>query len=213
MAGKLNLKSGSGGTITLTAAETAGSPILTIPAETGTAITTGATTRIIPKAAVPAGSVIQVVSTNYTTVFSSTSLTPVDVPGFSAIITPTSTSSTILVMVSVCFGGANDIYPYILVKRNGTSIGTGTTASGNRINTFLSGSFTAIASMTYRNHQFSKNFLDTPASSGALTYQVQFANPYQAVTATGYLNRAENNNDTVYVQFPSSSITLMEIAV
>lgn len=212
MAGQVTLKAASGGTLTLTPADTAGSPVFTIPAETGTAITTGATTRVIPKAAVPAGSVLQVVSTNYTTFFSTTSVTPVDVTGFSAVITPTSTTSKILVMVSVCFGGANDIYPYILVKRNGTSIGTGTSATGNQINTFLSGAFTAIASMQYRNHQFSKNFLDSPASTSALTYQVQFANPYQVVTATGYLNRAQFTADTVYVQYPSSSITVMEIA-
>jgi hypothetical protein len=212
MAGQIVLTASSSGTVTLVPADTGNAFVVTLPAETGNIITTGTATRIIPKAAVPVGSVLQVVSTNYTTVFSTTSVTPVNVTGFSATITPTSTSSKILVMVSVCFGGANDIYPYILVNRNGTSIGTGTTATGNRINTFLSGAFTAIASMQYRNHQFSKDFLDSPSSIAALTYQVQLANPYQVVSATGYINRAESNVDTVYVQFPSSSITLMEIA-
>jgi hypothetical protein len=159
-----------------------------------------------------AGKILQVVSTTKTDTFTTTSTSPVDVTGFSAVITPTSATSKILVLVSVAFGGDDDIYPYVLLLRNGTSIDTGTTATGNQINVFMGGYFTAIASMTFGMHQFSKNFLDSPATTSALTYKIQLANPYQAVSNTAFINRQDNQTNSLFVQYPTSSITLMEIA-
>ena len=156
-----------------------------------------------------AGKVLQVVSTNYTAAASSTSATPADVSGFAATITPSSASSTILVMVSVAFGFAADSYPYVLLKRNGTSIGVGTQASGSQINTFLSATATNIGTMPWRIHQFSKDYEDSPSSTSALTYQIALASPYAGLA--GYINRQGSTSDTVYKQFPTSSITLMEI--
>lgn len=159
-----------------------------------------------------AGGVLQVVSVDYSTAFSSTSTTPVDVSGFSAVITPTSATSKILVFVSTYFGFANDTYPYILLLRNGTSIGAGTTATGSQINTFLTGTGTNTATTIYRMDAAAKSYLDSPATTSALTYKIQFANPYQAVSNIAYLNRQHATDNTVYVQRPTSSITLMEIA-
>jgi hypothetical protein len=159
----------------------------------------------------PTGAVLQVVSTDYTSTFTTTSTSPVDITGFSATITPTSASSKILVMVSVFFGGAYDIYPYVLLKRNGTSLSTGTSASGDQKNVFLGGYFTAISSMIYGGHQASKNYLDSPATTSALTYQMQLAHPYQ-ISGTAYINRQENQQNNSFIQFPTSTITLMEIA-
>lgn len=158
------------------------------------------------------GQVLQVVSTTKSDTFSTSSTSPVDVTGFSAIITPTSATSKILVLVSVAFGGDDDIYPYILLLRNGTSLDTGTAASGNQINVFMGGYFTAIPSMQYGLHQFSKNFLDSPATTSALTYKIQLANPYQIVSNTAFINRQDNQSNNVFIQYPTSSITLMEIA-
>ena len=156
-----------------------------------------------------AGQVIQVVHTNYTSTTSSTSATPADVSGFSATITPASASNNILVFVSVCFGSADDGYPYVLLKRNGTSIGIGTTGTSNQINTFLSGAITSTGGAVNVLKQHAKSFLDTPSSTSALTYQIQLASPYAG--NAGYINRAGTIPDTVYVQFPTSTITLMEI--
>jgi hypothetical protein len=159
----------------------------------------------------PVGTVLQVVSTNYTGTVSSTSATPVNVSGFSANITPKFNTSKILVLVSVAFGFANDAYPYVLLTRNGTSIGTGASATGAQINTFLSGTGTTVpASTPFRFHQAAKNFLDSPNTTSALTYQIQFASPYASIA--GYINRQGPSDNTVYIQYPSSSITLMEIA-
>jgi len=164
----------------------------------------------IAASSMPVGSVLQVVSTDYTGLASSTSATPADVSGFAATITPSSASNKILVFVSVAFGFSNDSYPYVLLKRNGTSISVGTSATGTRLNVFLSGTGTnAAGSTTYRFHQASKSFLDSPSSTSALTYQIQFSSPYSGFIA--YINRVSDGGDASYVQYPTSSITLMEI--
>jgi hypothetical protein len=168
----------------------------------------------VPDANAPSGSVIQISHTTYTGTTSTTSTTPVDVSGFSASITPISVNSRILISVSVVFGFVVDAYPYVLLRRNGTSIGTGVTAYGsNRINTFMSGSATNIGTMMWRVHQFSRNHLDSPNTTSALTYQIAFASPYAGYA--GFINRQANADtiDGVYVQYPASSITLMEIAL
>ena len=157
------------------------------------------------------GHVVQVVSTNYTGTAASASATPTNVSGFSVNITPKFNTSKILVLVSVAFGFANDSYPYVLLTRNGTSIGTGTSATGVQINTFLSGSGTNLSGSTpYRFHHATKNFLDSPNTTSELTYQIQLASPYNGLV--GYINRQSEQPNTVYTQYPSSSITVMEIA-
>ena len=58
-------------------------------------------------AVLPAGSIIQVVSTTKTDTFSTTSTSFSDVTGFSVSITPTSTSSKIMVMASAQVGNSS----------------------------------------------------------------------------------------------------------
>ena len=152
----------------------------------------------------------QVVSTHFTTQVTSTSATLSDVSGFSANITPTSTNSKVLVNVSICFGGDSaGPSPYINLKRNGTTIGLGSGASGSQINVFLAGSILPYVNGHYASLQQSKSFLDSPSSTSALTYQIAFASPWQS--RSGYINRMGITADAVYNQFPSSAITLMEI--
>tara|TARA_B110000902_G_scaffold26785_1_gene29076 strand:+ start:173 stop:706 length:534 start_codon:yes stop_codon:yes gene_type:complete len=158
------------------------------------------------------GAVLQVVSTTYTGTVASTSATPANVTGFSAVITPKSTTSTILVSVSVAFGFVNDAFPYVLLTRNGVSIGTGVGATGVQINTFLSGPATNVGAgaAPYMLRQYSKDYEDSPSSTSQLTYQIQFSSPYGSLAC--YINRQAATNNAVYIQHPTSSITLMEIA-
>lgn len=167
-----------------------------------------------------AGQILQVVQTNYTGTASSTSATPADVSGFSASITPKFSASKILVTVCTNFGfdidGGGvykDPYPYILLLRNGTSIGTGVNATGSQINTFLSGP--AVPGTNYGTTQYkyvpaTRMFLDSPATTSALTYKIQLAQPFSG--ALGYLNRQANTDNNTYIQSVASSITLMEVA-
>jgi len=155
------------------------------------------------------GKILQVVNTHFTDRVSSTSDTPADVSGFSATITPSSTSSKILVMVTVFFGGSASSYAYTLCQRQisggaTTSIGLGTGASGNQTNIFVGRRMDVIQDYG----ESSKNFLDTPNTTSAITYQMQLARPYGT---TVYINRQDNAGNYDYISFPSSTITLLEI--
>ena len=165
----------------------------------------------------PTGSVLQVINTFYVGTVASSSTTPADVTGFSAVITPSSTSSKILVNVSTYFGfDTGDPYPYILLLRNGTSIAVGTTTGGsNRVATFLSGANVSGNDSTTSQYKWipaSKMYLDSPSSTSELTYKIQFANGYTSGSSTAYLNRQGSADDNGYIQSPGSTITLMEIA-
>jgi hypothetical protein len=195
------LKTPSNGSVTLAEQDTASNVTVTIPAVNSTLDTLARS-----------GNVLQVVSTNYTSAFSSTSATPVDVADFSATITPSSLTSKILVFVTVYFGFANDTYPYVLLLRNGVSIGAGTTATGSQINTFLTGTGTNTGVTIYRMESTSKCILDSPNTTSPILYKIQFANPYQIVSNVAYINRQNSTDNGPYIQRPSSSITLMEIA-
>jgi len=155
------------------------------------------------------GKVLQVINTHFTNKVSSTSATPADVSGFSATITPSSTSSKILVMVTVFFGGSGSSYAYTLCQREisggaTTSIGLGTGATGSQTNIFVGRRMDVIQDYG----ESSKNFLDTPNTTSAITYQMQLANPYGT---TAYINRQDNTGNFAYISFPSSTITLLEI--
>jgi hypothetical protein len=155
----------------------------------------------------PAGTVLQVVSTNFTSLVTLSSTSLSDVSGFSATITPSSSSNKILIITSVAFGFNNDTYPYVRLNRNGSSIFNGTSAGGNQINVFLAGTGTSTSGTAYRIMQPSKTVLDSPATTSAVTYQIQAASG----AGTGYINRQGDQSNNAYIQYPTSTITLMEI--
>ncbi len=157
------------------------------------------------------GHIIQVQQTDLLSVWSATSATPVDVTGLSVSITPKSASSKILIYVSMNIGVGDDNYVYTLLMRNGVAVGSGTGASGNRVNCFLSITQTALGTPnTWRIHNVNRSFLDSPATTSTLTYKIQMASPY--LTAAMYLNRQSNDGDNSLVQRPGSCISAMEIA-
>jgi len=156
---------------------------------------------------------VQVKQTVKNDLFTTTSSVPVDITGFSASITPTSSSNKILVMVNVLIGGSRDTYPYILLLRNGTSVGTGTGATGNQINTFGGAYLTNAVTATYMANYVSVNWLDSPSTTSSVTYKLQVASPYNGGYGTGiYINRQEDNSNVSPIQYGQSSITLMEIS-
>ena len=96
---------------------------LTLPSTTGTLISTTSTGQVIPKAALPAGTVLQVVNGSTNTEATSSSSTWAD-SGLTASITPTSSSSKILVLVNQADVGTNATQAAlsIAVFRNSTNI-------------------------------------------------------------------------------------------
>lgn len=154
--------------------------------------------RILTAVQQPAGAVLQVVQAYKNDVFSTSSASLVDVTGLSLSITPSSTSSKILLMVSVDVGSAGDAIVQLL--RNGTAITNGT--AGTVVNGF------GQCAGSYVNQIFSlvNNYLDSPASSSAITYKVQIV--VNGGGATAYVNRRSVNDSFGAV----SSIIAMEIA-
>ena len=154
-----------------------------------------AQSRILTAVQQPAGAVLQVVNATYSTQVSNTSNTYVDT-GLTATITPTSSTSKILVLVS-----QNGIYKTaanianetdLILLRNGTSLTPSIPFAGTLGETSVATTNSVTASF---------NYLDSPATTSAVTYKTQFA--------------SRNITATVYVQYANvsvSAITLLEIS-
>jgi len=161
----------------------------------------------VPYANLPAGSVLQVVSATKTDVASFTSSTFTDVTGLSVSITPKSSTSKILVIVSVYCAWANAVAKIGgRIVRNSTAICLGD-AAGSR--TPVSGSaYWAVNADSPAC--VGVNFLDSPATTSATTYKWQ-ANNMDA-SGTVYINRGSTDSDTSTTPRLASTITVMEIA-
>ena len=175
------------------------------------AVTFGSTlataSRGINNASVPSGSIIQAVQTIKTDTFTSGSAeTWTDITGMSASITPTSSTSKIL--VHMCLGrvsGTNSVVFRIL--RNSSLYLSGD-AAGSRPQLH-----TAEANQGRdANHtgQCMFMYFDSPASTSSQTYQVQ-VRPEGSYFG---LNRSQNDSDgnNSYNGRASSTLILMEIA-
>lgn len=154
------------------------------------------------------GKILQVVSTVKTDTFETNSQTYTAVTGLSVAITPSSTSSKILVTVQICFG-TGSYTGYYSLRRGSTDILLADAAS-NRART------TAVINprdtdSTRMNNAIPTTFLDSPNTTSATTYQA-----YIKCRTSGhsvYVNRSSNdNNDSSYDPRTTSTITVMEIA-
>lgn len=158
----------------------------------------------LAKANMPAGSVLQVVQATKTDTFSSTSTSFADITGLSVSITPTSSSSKVLVRFDVS-GSASSMAIY-RVTRNGTAIGVGDASGSHSSSATSSLQWAGVNSDrgTYGGWQW----LDSPATTSACTYQLQ------CVTdgGTWYINRTTADANATGGPRSSSSITVTEIA-
>jgi len=184
------------------------SPVLTTPAlgTPASGVLTNCTG--VAAAALPAGSVLQVVNATKTDTFSTTSASFVDVTGLSATITPRSTSSTILVNFSVNRGASAAIVSGFQILRGATAICIGDAASLRTRATVgaYPGSADAISSYITS----SMIYLDSPATTSATTYKLQMKS--DASLGAVYVNRNGNDPDTASYMRCASTITVMEIA-
>lgn len=151
------------------------------------------------------GKVLQVVQTVKTDFFSTTSGSYVDITGLSASITPSSTSSKILVMTNFFCGSGNAPYPKFQLLRNSTNIFQGD-ARGSA--TQQSAAMYTAAQATTQITSTATTYLDSPATTSAVTYK------WQVFTYAGrviYVGATEASTDLNNSTVPST-ITLMEIA-
>jgi hypothetical protein len=179
------LQGSTSGSVTLQEPAVAGTTVLTLPAVTGNVLTDTS-----PKA----GNVIQVVSATYSTAVSIASSSYTDT-GLQASITPTSSSSKILILVNQAGG----------LRLNSTSEQSGyanLVRGATQITEIIQIQRMGATASQYAPYFNGIVFLDSPATTSSTTYKTQAK---VAVTAdTGVLYFQVNSLD--------STITLMEIA-
>jgi len=173
----------------------------------------------------PSGTVLQVVHTAKTSTFSGTSVADnggyyIDVTGLSASITPTTSTSKILVFANLYIGSTASGGGYQQTYRLKRTINGATTfpilgdAEGGRpratgrLNLYT----TAAGSVTYRMAMHSGVHHDSPSTTSAITYQIQIGG--YSGNPVVYLNRSETSQAATndYDAIPVSTLTLMEIA-
>jgi len=179
----------------------------------GTSIATSDASGNLTFAGVGAGKILQVVSTAKTDTWSGTvtvSAFSSNITGLEVTITPTSATSQVLIIcllhaTHASYGQAN----YRLV-RNGSAVGVGDAAgsrpqltSGLQPSDITANINTPVVNM-------GAHYLDSPASTSALTYGVQLygINP----TGTMYVNRTAQDSDSVSRGRYVSTITAMEVS-
>ena len=160
------------------------------------------TSTTVPSLKQPAGSVLQVQSSVSTAASTISSTTYADIPSMTATITPASTSSKILIQVSfgLLCGSATGTGCLMKLFRGSTQIGNGSSADTH--NVFMQNYNNANNIFEQANHMF----VDSPSSTSAITYKMQWA-----LTGSGetwYMNRRGSDN---YAR-TSSIFLLTEIA-
>lgn len=141
--------------------------------------------------------VLQVVSTTKTDSFSTTSTSYVDITGLSVTITPSSTSSQILVLTGVAMSADASGRMSVQLKRGTTDIAISTGFAGSNQ---TSASFNTI----YISQYVSIAHLDSPATTSATTYKFQA----KVAAGTGYINAQSGATTHGNV----STLTVMEIS-
>ena len=163
----------------------------TISGVTSTGISAAQTVTSVPSSALPAGSVLQVVSARNTS-STTTSSTTFVTTGFSASITPTKSTSKILVLCSGGYLRASGNYnqAFLTIYRGATNLGD--TTSG-----LMKGDAGVAASQV--DVPVAMSYYDAPATTSSTTYTV-------------YLH-TDSSTSSFGLDSSPTTLMLMEIAV
>ena len=158
---------------------------------------------IVPVGGLPSGAnggILQVVQTFKNDATSTTSNTFSDLTGMSATITPSSNSNKVLIRFSLCLSSTHNPVIHINLLRGSTNIAQPSTTPVHfsTMMAYIDGD--KIIQQGYE-------FLDSPSTTSATTYKLQWRN--HAAGFTSKLN--EYYNATNYAG--TSTITLMEVTV
>ena len=151
------------------------------------------------------GKVLQVVSANKTDTASTTSTSFVTT-GLEVSITPSATSSKILINANPVFGGGVSAAVFTQLWRD-SSVVIQADASGSRTR---SSSGWLYVYTGYDGNPVPIVYLDSPSSTSSLTYKIMYMSSNASYTA--YLNRSEQDADNANYGVGVSTITVMEIA-
>ena len=143
------------------------------------------------------GLVLQVVQTYSTTVFETTSTSFVDVTNLTAAITPSATSSKVLVILNSVIGNDSSSTNRVRLLRGSTNIGF---SSGGSSHGFYEHNLNPSGATGHVSLAF--HFLDSPSSTSATTYKIQCHSEVGTLVIGG---RANAGNPC------TSTLTLIEI--
>jgi hypothetical protein len=155
--------------------------------------------------------VLQVVSTAKTNTFTTTSSSFTAITGLSATITPSSTSSKILIVAMVNYSTSGSSGDAVSVRLSGGNAATyiGDANGANRVRATIYTNNRVDWGATHSIIPGNIIYLDSPASTSAITYQVDAR---VNVAGTFVLNKAGTDSDSATFSVVPSSITVMEIS-
>ena len=144
------------------------------------------TNRIVPRDGLPSGSsggIIQIKSTHITAAFTTQSETYTDITGHSVTITPTRADSKILIdyRVSWMHTSSNGATASLRLLRDSTVIGNDATTDDRMGILLLS------LGSTQNMSNSSINYLDSPATTSAITYKMQIHLDDASGTSGGHI--------------------------
>ena len=129
--------------------------------------------------------------------------------GLDVTITPSSTSSKMLILVQACIGFITDDNVGFVVRRGSTTL-------SDYLPTGADSRMTAASGGVTRNNRYlgnvNGNFLDSPATTSAITYSVRLKYGRTDDNRTLYLNRGEDDDNNAGCMRTTSVITVMEVA-
>lgn len=172
----------------------------------------GSLANTVGKTVLPTGSILQVSQVTYTDVISATGGTFADIPNLQITITPTASTSKMLLIPNFQVGSAGATYQimfraYRVVGGTETWIGA-SVSSGSRTQTSF-----VVGQQYWDNYDIlhtSWQYLDSPATTSAITYKFKWADPRDS--STHYIGRSYYDADSSAVSRSTSIFTVMEIA-
>jgi len=153
--------------------------------------------------------ILQVLTVVHTATVSTTGVTYVDT-GLSASITPSSSSSKVLILVSQGYyisrstdqaRGGFRLLRGSTVLEQGPNAGSGPDTEPNGL-----GKSTNLGGVTQFAGRYNLHYLDSPSTTSATTYKTQFANAQSSASPTIYVNSGTGSGE-----MGSGFMTLMEV--
>jgi len=173
--------------------------------------------RGISSGSMPAGSILQCQSTTVNGITSTTSTSYVNITSLAATITPTSNTSKIMIQAYITVTNSGQNGSYIIVTRNGSTMpaSLGSSANTNWIFNGTGGTvgascgFIDQSGTTYTVVPIRCDYLDSPATTSPVTYQVQWRTGSGGTVYLNYQGTTGTNADFGYF---ASTITVWEVA-
>ena len=153
--------------------------------------------------------ILQVLEATDVTDTSYTGTGPTALGSLNLSITPTSTSSKILLMATVNLSSDSTRYWTLQFYRDTTELGVSDQGTGSQTNAFIQPMIAEITDVKYQTLPTTMTYVDSPSSTSAITYSVKIE---RYASSTVWYNRPHTVADAGYSVFTRSTIQALEIA-